>query len=457
MKSLKTSVRRLIPAAVCVLAFAAASPARAQVFVVEPSHIDQHYANIAPTDVKLSSEPMTTVGRERLVRYIESEQGFAVRPLPIANLVLRANGQMDPEGGKYIDLLHNKGVAAKPGDRVVVTNIKVQDNRIVIDLNNGPEHKHKYLRHISIGMDPYADNPVVEDDPPPTGSRITLVFPSKLPDLTGEQVEELLKPIIDFGVKSQAEAFAESLPDFLRQAILEHRVLVGMNQDMVLYAKGEPIQKIREQENGKPAVIWMYGKTPDPVEFVRFSGDFVVRVEIARVGEPIQVQAANQMGDYWGNTPIVAANQHPVEEGDRTAQDIANENVTGPAPSLRTPGEKLPKDTNQTEGPVNWPPDLRKPGDPGYTPPSTTTSGTAGSGTQKAGTANAGPPSSSSSASGQNTAQQGSSASQTQGAGTPSAGSTTNGSASTSKPAQANSSPSPSSPPQPQQFVSSTQ
>lgn len=446
MERSKRSARRLFWAAICVLAATAAIPARAQVFVVEPAHIDQHYAKIAPTDVKLSSEPMTTVGRERLVRYLESEQGFAIRPLPIANLTLRANGQMDPEGDKFIDLLHNKGMAAKPGDRVVVTDIKIHDDRIVIDLNNGPEHKHKYLRHISIGMDPYASNPVVEDDPPPTGSRITLEFPSKLPDMTGEQVEELLKPVIDFGVKSQAEAYAESLPDFLRKAILEHRVLVGMDQDMVLYAKGQPIQKIREQENGKPVVIWMYGQAPDPVEFVRFHDDFVVRVEIARVGQPIQVQATNEMGDYWGNQPAVAANQHPVEEGDRTAQDIRDENVTGPAPSLRTPGEKLPNETNPAEGPVNWPPELQKPGDPGYTPPSAPASGTPG--TQTAGSGSGSQTSSGRGSSSTATAQQGSTTSQQGSANSSGSSSSTN----SSKPAQTNSTT-----PQPQQFVSPSQ
>jgi hypothetical protein len=444
MKRSKGLVRCLIPAAIC-----AAIPAGAQVFVVEPSHVDQHYATIAPTDVKLSSEPMTTVDRERLVRFLESEQGFAVRPLPIANLTLRANGQMDPGGDKYIDLLHSKGMAAKPGDRVVVTDIKVEDNRIVVDLNNGPEHKHKYLRHVSIGMDPYADNPVVEDDPPPTGSRVTLVFPSKLPDLTGEQVEQLLKPVIDFGVKSQAEAFAESLPDFLRKAILEHRVLVGMDQDMVLYAKGQPLQKIREQENGKPVVIWMYGQAPDPVEFVRFHGDFVMRVEIAKVGQPIQVQTASEMDGYWGNQPSVAANQHTVQEGDRAAQDIRDENVTGAAPSLRTPGEKLPSDTNQTEGPVNWPPDLRKPGDPGYTPPGQTAG--SGSGGQKTGTASAG-----SNSSGQSSSGAGTAGSQTSGTAQTGASSSSGSgsSANTTKPAQTNTN---SSTTQPQEFVSQRQ
>ncbi len=456
MESSKRFVCRLVPAAVYALAVTAARPACAQVFVVEPSHIDQHYATISPTNIKLSSEPMTTVDRERLVRYLESEQGFAVRPLPISNLALRANGAMDPDGEKYIEMLHNKGIAAKPGDRVVITNIKIEDNRIVIDLNNGPEHKHKYLRHISIGMDPYNDNPVVEDDPPPTGSRITLVFPSKLPDMTGEQVEELLKPVIDFGVKSQAEAYAESLPDFLRKAILEHRVLVGMDQDMVLYAKGEPLQKIREQENGKPVVIWMYGKAPDPVEFVRFHGDFVVRVEIAKVGQPIQVQAANEMGDYWGNTPAPAANQHTVEEGDRTAQDIADENVTGAAPSLRKAGEKLPDATSSQEGPVNWPPDLRKPGDPGYTPPAQTAGSGSGS---SAGQTNESPTAqkTSSSASGQSgttSATSSSSTTTTQQKTSSTSQQGTGNSTDSSKPAQ-KATPPPAS--TPQQFVSSSQ
>jgi hypothetical protein len=368
MRSVHRFCRLSVLAALC----APAALCGAQVFVVQPEHVEQHYTQFTPTSVKLSGDPLTTIGREQLIRFLQAEQGFAMRPLPVGNLDLQANGPMVPGGEKYIDELHSKGISVKPGDRVVVTDIKFHDNAIAIDLNNGPEHKHKYLRHISVGMDPTYTNPIVPDDGrPPTGARVTLVFPGRVPDLTGEQVEALLKPMIDFGVKSPAEAYAESLPPFLQKAIMQHRVLVGMDRDMVIYAKGQPARKIREQENGKPFEIWIYGETPQPVEFVRFTDNYVVRVELAKVGEPMEVRTANEMGDYWGNQPVVAANQHEVQMGDRTAADVTEENAPKAPPTLRNPGEKMPTDGDKDHpvmAPVNMPPGMQRPGDPGYSP-----------------------------------------------------------------------------------------
>jgi hypothetical protein len=368
MRSVHRSGRLSILAVLC----APAVVCSAQVFVVQPEHVQQHYAQITPTDVKFSDDPLTTIGREQLIRFLQAEQGFAMRPLPLGNLDLKANGPMVPGGDKYIDELHSKGISVKPGDRVVVTDIKFHENSIAIDLNNGPEHKHKYLRHISVGMDPTYTNPIVPDDGrPPTGARVTLLFPGRVPDLTGEQVEALLKPMVDFGVKSPAEAYAESLPPFLHKAIMEHRVLVGMDRDMVIYAKGQPAKKVREQENGKPFEIWIYGESPQPVEFVRLVDNYVVRVELAKVGEPMEVRSANEMGDYWGNQPVVTANQHEVSMGDRTAADVTEENAPKAPPTLRNPGEKLPTDGDKDHpvvAPVNMPPGMQRPGDPGYTP-----------------------------------------------------------------------------------------
>lgn len=355
-----------------VLALLVSPRATGQVFVIQPEHISPHYAHFQPTQVKLPADPLTTIGREELIRFLQSEQGFAMRPLPVAVLTLHANGDMEPTGDKYIDELNAKGVAAKPGQRVQITDIRIKGNRIILDLNNGPYHKHRFLRHISIGMDPNEDNPVVMDDAPPTGSRIVLVFSTRVPDLSGEQVEQLLKPMIDFGVKSPAEAYAQTLPDFLRKAILEHRVLVGMDRQMVLFAKGEPDQKDREQKDGKPFEIWIYGESPDPVEFVRFEGAFVARVEIARVGEPLQVSSANEMGDFWGKQPpTTATNVHIVQLGDRSAQATAEQTAPAVAPTLQKAGEKLPNANPDTQvmKPVKFPPGMQRPGDPGYTPP----------------------------------------------------------------------------------------
>ncbi|HTV14622.1 MAG TPA: hypothetical protein VME68_07900 [Acidobacteriaceae bacterium] len=395
MRSVTRIGRLLVLAAFC----APAALCGAQVFIVQPEHVEQHYAQITPTSVQFSNDAMTTIGREQLIRFMQAEQGFAMRPLPIGNLDLEANGPMSPGGEKYIDELHQKGVSVKPGDRVVVTDIKFHENSISIDLNNGPEHKHKYLRHVSIGMDPTVSNPIVPDDGrPPTGSRITLVFPHRVPDLTGPQMEALLKPMIDFGVKSPAEAYAESLPGFLRKAIMEHRVLIGMNRDMVIYSRGQPQQKTRESENGKPFEVWIYGESPQPVEFVRFVDNYVIRVEDARVGEPMQVRTAYEMGDYFGNQPAVAANQHEVQMGDRTAADVSEENAPKAPPTLRNPGEKLPTDNDKdhsTMAPVKMPPDLQRPGDPGYTPTVSAQPQPATGGTQPASTTSSAPASTS--------------------------------------------------------------
>ena len=140
-------------AALCAFPFLAV-PLHAQVFTVEAEHVEKHYTEFPPTHVRYPSDPITTLGREELVRFMQAEQGFAMRPLPIANLTLHANGHMDPTGDKYVDQLHQKGISVKPGDRVVVTDIKIHEKSIEIDLNGGFEHKHKYLRHISIGTDP---------------------------------------------------------------------------------------------------------------------------------------------------------------------------------------------------------------------------------------------------------------------------------------------------------------
>jgi len=361
-------------AAFCVLSLLSAVPLHAQVFTVEAEHVEKHYTEFAPTHVKYPEQPINQLGRETLIRFMQSEQGFAMRPLPIANLVLHANGHMDPTGDKYVDLLHQKGTSVKPGERVVVTDIKINEKTIELDLNGGFQHKHKILRHISIGAGA-AEVPLAADNGQPmTGSRVTLLFEERVPDLNGEQLESLLKPMIDFGVKSPAEAFAETLPPFLRSAIEQHRVLVGMNRDMVVYAKGQPVRKVREtSDDGKLFEIWIYGEAPQPVEFVRFEGSFVARVELAKVGQPIVVRNENEMGDYWGNQPVVAANQRQIKLGDSTDADRSAENAPRQAPTLRKPGEQLPQDSDKDNPassmqPVKMPPGMERPGDPGYHP-----------------------------------------------------------------------------------------
>ena len=123
-----------------------------------------------PTDAERSTGRTTRStycseldGRTRLelIRALEAEQGFAMRPFPRGRkgLTLAANGKLNPAGEGYLNMVISEGLCVKPGDRVVLTDIKFDHSKIVFDLNGGPDLKHRFLRHIQIGMGP-SMNPV---------------------------------------------------------------------------------------------------------------------------------------------------------------------------------------------------------------------------------------------------------------------------------------------------------
>src|ERR1017187_8305431 len=251
--------------AVAVLT-AATSLARAQVFVVgEKSAMADVSTDFHPTRVEQPTTPITERGRRELIRNLEAEQGFAHRPLPLGqDLVLMANGNLKPGGDAYKQMLYKKGQAAAPGDRVAITTVTVKADRIVFDLNGGPYLKHRFLRHIELNDTPLA----AADGSQVTGCRVTLVFEGGIPEISAPEVKALLDPLIDFGVKTSAEAYADSLPQFLKDAIDQHDVLVGMNRKMVLAAMGAPESKVRELVPGstdRHYEEWLYGQVPQTV------------------------------------------------------------------------------------------------------------------------------------------------------------------------------------------------
>ena len=105
-------------------------------------------------------------------------------------------------------MIYEKGQAAAPGDRVIITAMTIKGDRIIFDLNGGPYAKHRFLSHIQLN-----DNPVVASSgEQPTGARVTLVFNGAVPEISAPEVKALLDPVIDFGVKSSDQAYADTLP-----------------------------------------------------------------------------------------------------------------------------------------------------------------------------------------------------------------------------------------------------
>lgn len=323
-------------------------PLCSQVFVVgEKTATADISTDFKRTNVSLPTDHLTERGRRDLVRNLEAEQGFAHRALPTgAGLTLQANGNLSPGPAEYRKLIYEKGQSSAPGDRVQITSLTFKGNSIVIDFNGGPYAKHRFLSHVQ-----FNDAPVVAQQPQATGSRVTLVFEGFVPEVSAPEVKALLEPVIDFGVKSSEQAYADTLPPKLRDAIAAHEVLVGMNHRMVLAALGAPESKVREQQSGDPNGAryeeWIYGHTPQTVKFVRFVGDRVSMVEIAALGKPVEIHDKDELGDQRDPADV-----REIAMGDKKSGD--GEQAPSAPPSLRLPGEAAPP---SGQGPVQYPKD----------------------------------------------------------------------------------------------------
>ena len=360
--------------ALVVLAAVGVGRSPGQVFVVgEMSAMADVSAEFRPTRVELSQTPISERGRRELVRNLMAEQGFAHRALPLGDsLVLMANGNMNPTGEAYKKMLYKKGESAGPGDRVTVTAVTVKPDRIVLDLNGGPYVKHRFLRHIELDGNALA----ADDGEQATGCRIALEFEGGIPDISAPEVKALLDPVIDFGVKTSGEAYADTLPPFLKQTIERHDVLVGMNRKMVLAAMGAPASKVRELVEGSATTHyeeWIFGQAPQTIQFVRFVGDRVVQVRVAALGQPIAVRNRSEMRGYLDS---YSNETSEIAEGDvRSAQ--GDQGPVAP-PTILKPGEIAPGSSQPVKMPVAH-------SGAGQTPVATGDSGTAESGSSPAG------------------------------------------------------------------------
>ena len=327
----------------------AGSLARAQVFVVgEKSAMADISTDFHPTRVELSTSPIDERGRRELIRDLDAEQGFAHRALPLGeDLVLVANGSLRPSGDGYKAMLYKKGQSAAPGDRVVISAVTVKADRIVFDLNGGPYLKHRFLRHIQLD-----DMPLVADDGAQvTGCRVTLLFEGGIPEVSAPEVKALLDPIIDFGVKTSAEAYADTLPQFLKDAINQHDILVGMNSKMVLAAMGPPQSKVRELVPGstdRHYEEWIYGQAPQTVRFVRFEHDRVTQLRIAALGKPIATHDKNELRGYLDGENPDTTREIALGDGE------ADKGSSGP-PTILKPGEVAPGSSQRVRLPVSLP------------------------------------------------------------------------------------------------------
>jgi hypothetical protein len=294
---------------------------------------------------------MSKQTRMELVRLLNAELVYVRSPFPMGRDGLKLhNGVVTPSGAQLAQMIATFGPAAKNGDAVRITGIVFKDNFVHVEINGGPVKKQKWYERISVGG-AGGQAPVAPSDSNANarGSFVNVYFDHFIPEMTGQEFKQILRPVLDFDSKSVEEAYLETVPPKAKAAIENHQVLVGMNREMVTYAKGRPPKKIREKQDETEYEEWIYGEPPKDVEFVRFIGDEVVRLETMKVDGTKLVKTEKEL------------ELDPVTKVAKQ-QDEAR---PASAPTLRRAGEESDSPVSHTPtspGPTRRPTDVPDPG-----------------------------------------------------------------------------------------------
>ena len=299
---------------------------------------------------------MSKQTREDILHAFNAELVYIRTNFPMGKTGLKLkNGSLTPAGAELQQLISLWGPAAKPGDRARISDIVIKDDHIRFEINGGPVKKQKWYKHIQIeGSATVTPSGDLSDNANAHGSFVDLYFDKYVPELTGPELKQFLRPVFDFDSKSPVEAYLETVSPKVKDAITHHQVLVGMNHEMVIYSKGRPPKRVREHDGEVEYEEWIYGTPPQDVDFVRFVGEEVVRIETMKVDGQKMVRVEKEI-DLGEST--VARKQ----TGERPAN----------APTLRRPGEEMPDSNpaNPSSAPPMGapPPPLGNPG-PGSDP-----------------------------------------------------------------------------------------
>src|SRR5438270_3993404 len=253
---------------------------------------------LADNSLSASCPEITGQTRLQVIRLLNAEYAFVRLPLPHGKkgLQLKETGELSPKDAQLRQLLARYGAAAKPGERVQITDVQFKGKAILFEINGGPKKKTKWYQHIEVGAGGGTVPIAQQADQNAKGSFLLLEFNKHIPEMTLAELKDILKPVFDFTVKSAAQAYTESLPENVRNAIRDHKVQVGMNKEMVIYAKGRADHKTRERdEKGQPYEEWIFGEPPQPTEFVRFMGEEVVRLEVMQVDGQKEVRTEREV------------------------------------------------------------------------------------------------------------------------------------------------------------------
>ena len=319
---------------------------------------------LAPVDppIQPNAPRMSRDTHYEIIRDFETQLVYARTAFPMGTKGLSLkDGATSPNGPELQQLLALSGPAIRPGDPARISFVQIKDNHIHLELNGGPIRRKKWYEHLEVGGANGAEVPISPTQTTQNvhGTFLDVYFDKYVPEMTPQQLRDLLMPALDFNARNKEQAYLDTLPPKVKEAIKAHYVLIGMNSEMVLHAKGKPPKKVREKDGETLYEEWIYGEPPQDVDFVRIVDDEVVRVETMKVGGEKIVRTEKEV--------ILPRPDHDTEakkEEDRSPS----------APSLRRPGEdpeNVPKPASSPlPVPPMPPPDVPQPQGPNEAIPS---------------------------------------------------------------------------------------
>ena len=238
--------------------------------------------DVSSTRPQGKPQPLDKEGQFLLIRGLSSEVAVAKVTLPRGKHGISLDSTGKINAAKARQELKENGPAINPGTPIEITKLDFRADRLTFEINGGGKSGKHWYQHIEIDAGPAMQPIAAPQDQNQTltyGSYVTLKFKGRVPDLSVPEAKQLLSSALDFTRHSPTVLYSPSVPPKFKEAIKNHEVLVGMDRDAVLSAKGPPDRKVRQDEpDGSEKVDWIYGLPPH-VLFVTFDGDTVVRVK----------------------------------------------------------------------------------------------------------------------------------------------------------------------------------
>jgi hypothetical protein len=222
--------------------------------------------------------------RYEILRTVIADQAAARIGLPFGNdgIELSDSGQINKE--KLERDLRKDGQSVEAGKIVTVTAVAFDDNKIEVELDNGGKNKKSFWERIQVGVGSgnTTTAPVGRDDKTAQakGSKVVVKFAKKVPpDLTPDQLRQILNPVLDFNERNFMKTGIEALPPEFQEAVKAKEARIGMDRGTVIMALGRPNNKFRETKNGVYIEQWYYELRGYRRLFVTFENDVVVEIK----------------------------------------------------------------------------------------------------------------------------------------------------------------------------------